>query len=504
MKKRLCFFLALAMLAGMLSACTLSRNSVNTDGGDRIDGSWEGVDFGGQEVRVSVSANQSFECMFPAADIYTRGPDTAGSSEVLKEVLARNTQASEELGIKIVYSETDLRYDEILEDVRTVVQTSAKNSPDVYNNDSRGLSRAMVDGLLWNVKNPGENVKNYFDFGTKGWYAEFIRGCTFDQEKLYLFAGDYFIDMIRMAWVVYVNNDLLSQNIGKMPAWCDSTDSFYEYVGDGFWDLDMIADFSSRIFVDGGTGKAGVTESTDPMVGFAINHVSDWIFAATSQITVYYQDEADGYRPKVMNSIDDYQKVANKFVEMTETRGVYFEYELLSSTEHFLDGNFLFAISRLGEMESTALRDFGMSKGVVPVPKWNQNVQEDYHTVIHDQVEIGCILNTAKAFSAASALMQYLNEESEAVVHAYYEKGLKYKYNDDKNSRAMMDLIRESTDSPFGFQIGLLCEQLYTGSPALTGLWIENNTTVASTFASEKDAYVDCMNKMLERFASFK
>ena len=119
MKKRLCFFLALAMLAGMLSACTLSRNSVNTDGGDRIDGSWEGVDFGGQEVRVSVSANQSFECMFPAADIYTRGPDTAGSSEVLKEVLARNTQASEELGIKIVYSETDLRYDEILEDVRT-------------------------------------------------------------------------------------------------------------------------------------------------------------------------------------------------------------------------------------------------------------------------------------------------------------------------------------------------------------------------------------------------
>jgi hypothetical protein len=126
--------------------------------------------------------------------------------------------------------------------------------------------------------------------------------------------------------------------------------------------------------------------------------------------------------------------------------------------------------------------------------------QDEYHTVLHDQVEIGCILNTAKAFSAASALMQYMAEESEQVVYAYYEKGLKYKYNDDKNARRMMDIVRETTDSPFGFQIGVLCQTLYTGSPALTGLYIKNNEIISSTFASEKDAYVDCMAKMIEKF----
>lgn len=502
MKKVIVILLVLSLLLG-LASCG-NAHDVISDGGDRVGDSWEGVDFSGQEVRVSISANQSFECMFPAADIYTKGPDTAGSNEVLKEVLSRNARAERELGVEIVYAETDLRYDEVLEDVRILVQTAAKNSPDVYSNDSRGLSRAMIGGYLWNVKNPGKGVKNYFDFAKEGWYGEFIRGCTFDQEKLYLFAGDYFIDMIRMAWVVYVNNDLFSQNLGKMPGWCKSLDTYYEYVADGFWDLDVIADLSSRVFVDGGSGKAGVTEGSDPTVGFAINHVSDWIFAATSQITVYYQDESDGYRPRVMESVDEYQRVADKFVEMTETQGVYFEYELLSSTQHFLDGNFLFAISRLGEMEAPAVRDFGMSKGVVPIPKWNQNVQDEYHTVIHDQVEIGCILNTAQAFSAASALMQFLNEESERVVNAYYEKGLKYKYNDDKNSRLMMDIIRESTDSPFGFQIGLLCEQLYEGSEPLVGMWIENNKTCASTFASEKDAYQSCMQKMLDRFAAFE
>ena len=161
-------------------------------------------------------------------------------------------------------------------------------------------------------------------------------------------------------------------------------------------------------------------------------------------------------------------------------------------------------MSRLGEMESSVLREFDMSKGLIPVPKWTQNVQEEYHTVVHDQAEIGCILNTSKAYAAASALMQYLNEESGQVVYTYYEKGLKYKYNDDQNAREMMDIVRDSTDSPFGWQIGVLCQQLYTGTTPLHGMWIEESKTCSSTFGSEKDAYDNCMAKMIEKFAALQ
>ena len=358
----------------------------------------------------------------------------------------------------------------------------------------------MVDGLLWNVKNPGDGVKSYFDFEAEGWYYEFMRGLTFNQDKFYLFAGDYFIDMIRMAWVIYVNHDILLANLGKMPSWCTSIDTFYEFIADGFFTVDMLAELSARVFVEGSGGVLGTTEKTDSTVGFAYCGNSNWMFSASSNITLYYQDKEDGYKPKVMETIDDYQKVSNKFANLTATQGVYYEHDTIEPTNCFLQGNFLFAISRLGEMESKAFRDFSAAKGLVPLPKWDDNVQEEYHTVIHDQVEIGCILNTAQAFSAASALMQYLNEESDKVVYTYYEKGLKYKYNDDKNAREMMDIVRETTDSPFGFQIGVLCQSLYTGSPALTGLYIKNNTTVASTFASEKDAYNACMAEMIAKF----
>ena len=498
--------LVTVMCLGSLVSCLglTGQNPGGNEGGDRTDGSWDGVDFKGQKVNFCISVNKYVECSFPEASVYTKGPDTAGSNEVAKEVLARNKAAAETLNVEIVYSTKDLTYDLIHEDVRTIVQTSSKTSPDIYNNDTYGLSRAMVDGLLWNVKNPGEGVKTYFDFNAKGWYTEFMKGCTFDQSKMYLFAGDYFIDMIRMAWVVLVNNEILSNNVKKMPVWCGSTDEFYSYVADGFWDLDILGDMSSRVFVEGSGGVSGETEKEDALVGFAMNHTTDWIISASSAVTLYYQDKENNYQPMVMETIDEYQKVSNKYTSMAEAVGVYWEQEVKTSTDCFLQGNFLFAMSRLGEMESPELRDFSASKGLVPVPKWEQDSQEDYHTVVHDQAEIGCILNTAKAYSAASALMQYLNEESGNVVYAYYEKGLKYKYNSDKNSRIMMDIVRDSTDTPFGWQIGVLCQQLYTGSGSLHGMYIEENKTCASTFASEKDAYRDCMNKMIAKFAELK
>ena len=508
----LSLLLVLVMMLGALASCNLfDGGQSNIDGGNRDEeGGWDGVDFKGQEVKICISTNKYEECNFPAADIYTRGPDTAGSNEVTKEVLARNQRAGEDLNIKIVYSERDLRYPQVHEDIRTTVQTSAKNAPDIYNNDLLGLARAMVDGLLWNIKNPGdESMKTYFDMSTKGWYAEFMKGCTFDQEKLYIFAGDYFIDMIRMAWVIYVNNDILSQSIGKMPSWCTDVTTFYEYVDAGYWDMDLLADMSARAFVDGAGGTMGETELEDQIIGFTMNHVTNWVLSDASGVTLYYQDKENNYKPMVMDSIDTYQRVSNKYIALLESTGVYMEPNgdvegVLNSTKHFMEGNVLFAVSRLGEMESTELRDFSAAKGLVPMPKWEDNEQDEYHTTIHNQVELGVILNTSKAYSAATALMQYLNEESDLVINAYYEKGLKYKYNSDKIARAMMDLVRETSDSPFSFEIGDISQELYTGNPALKGLYIKDNATISSTFASEKDAYVDCMNKMIEKFSKLK
>ena len=497
-------FLLLAMSLGLFASCDGDSGVVN-DGGDRVGDSWEGVNFKGQEVRFCISVNQYEEATFPAADIYTKGPDKAGSNEVTKAVLARNKKAEEELNVKVVYSTRNLTYDKILEDVRNIVTTGSKASPDIYNNDVNGLSWAMADGLLWNVKNPGEDVKNYFDFTKDCWYQEYIKGCTFNQNKYYIFAGDYFVDMIRMAWVVYVNHDIFARNLGNMPEWCTSIDIFYDYVGEGEWDMDMMMDIAGRVHSD--SGLLGVTERTDTIVGLATNHLTHMVYPSSSGITLYYLDKENGYRPSVITDSSEFQRLAQKYTQLMEAKGVYVSAQtfegIRDNTIHFSEGNVLFATQRLGEMESDAFRSSSIDKGLVPFPKWNKNEQDDYHTVVHNQAELGAILNTAKAYSAASALMQHLNENSKEFVHAYYEKGLKYKYNSDKNSRKMMDLVRECTDDPFSLTIGNRCEELYTGTGKLVGIDLYKSETVASTFDSEKDAYLDCMNKMIEKFNKF-
>ncbi len=66
----------------------------------------------------------------------------------------------------------------------------------------------------------------------------------------------------------------------------------------------------------------------------------------------------------------------------------------------------------------------------------------------------------------------------------------------------MMDLIRETVGSPFGFQIGDHCQTLYKelgGTGDLKGMYI-TDPSLASTFGSEKDAYNACMAAMIEHF----
>ncbi|MBQ9736682.1 MAG: hypothetical protein IJV96_07865 [Clostridia bacterium] len=502
--KLLCLLLAAAMLLCMLSACNGSGGGGN-GGGERVDGSWENVDFDGQEVRFAVSVNQYDEATFPAANIYTKGPDQADSNEVTKAVLARNARAVAELNVEIIYMERDLLYDKVQGDIKDIVLSNSAISPDIYNNDYYGLGRAMINGYLWNTKNPGVDANgdaytNYFDYTADGWYEDFIKGCTFDQNKYYIFAGDYFIDMIRMAWVVLVNNTLLADNVGSLPKWCQSLDEFYTYVEVGDWTFDSLKKLAGA--VHSGSATSGKTEKTDLRVGLAINHTTDWVFESSAGVGLYYLD--DNFVPHAVDNIDAYQKAVNAYKSLYEGKGVYFQQEVLSSTECFMQGNFLFAVSKLGEMESAELRDVDFEKGVVPTPKLY--AENAYHTVAHDQTEVGCILKSAKAFSAASALMQYLNEESGGVINAYYEKGLKYKYNDDPHSRKMMDIVRDSLDTPFSFYFGPLCHQLLyegAGGPPYTPT-LQSFDGLSGEFASWKHAYKDCLQKMIDKFASFE
>ena len=509
LSKLLALLLSLTLLLTVFASCTGDGGDVIDDGGDRgEDGSWDNVDFGGETLRMAVSANQENEVTFRAADVYTKGPDAVTTDEVQKKVLARNQRLEEMLGLKVEYTTTDLGIYDVLADIEMRVRGAAEDAPDIYNNDLYGLARAMMQGYLWNVKNPGEDangntVKNYFDFSYDGWNYEYMKGCTFDQNKLYILAGDYFIDMIRMAWVFYVNVDIFNAN-GTDLGYGD-INSFYGYVDSGIWDWDDLTYISSRVWKD--TGRE--ISKDDACIGLVINHVSDHIFIASSGQTVFYQDE--NLNPCFIKDYGVFNEMAEKLRTImsgdgatnakTKTgKGILFERLVLSSTEYFFNGNVMFAASVLGELESTTMRDVTFAKGLVPFPKWDEQRQEEYHTMVHNQGELGAILVNATSFGKASAFMQAANEESRDVLHEYYEKGLKFKYSDDKGIRSMIDLVYNTIDKPFGMELGRVTVE------ELGMLWISLNdaavgNTVASTYGQEHIAYGNALKQVLEKFA---
>ena len=441
-----------------------SQSQGSESGSEEGEGSdWTNVNFGGEELKISISVNQDSECTFPAADIYTRGPDHASSDNVQKMVIDRNAYVADSLGLSIVYEETDWAYDGVYPHLQQLVQLGGSDAPDIYNNDIYGMLRGMLDNAFRNVLDPDEslNETSYFNFETDGWYWDYMQGTTFDPEKVYLVASDYFIDMIRMAWVIYVNVELYNEAWGS----AYSLEDLYLMTLEGVWDYSFLMQLAEESHRD--TVNQGITDKEDEVIGFVGNSVMPRVFIWTNGLSIAEFDE-NGYPVELREALPDLYESALGYRDLYNNKGVMVTTNVLGSTELFLQKTSVLAMSVLGEMESEQVRSVeGLTKGVMPYPKYGE-AQEWYHTLVHDQAEIAAIMNTTSKFTEASAWLQMMAEESVAVLGEYYEKTLKLKYNDDPLNKQMIDLVHDTIDSPFE---SLMISYITGASDAATNIY---------------------------------
>ena len=494
-------FAALALLLGALAGCATAPADTTTPVKPHrttpADSAPSYEDFGGEELRVSVSANQDSETTFPAQDRYLIGPDALGEDPVQNLVFRRNRAIARDLNLTVRYETTDLSVGEVHKDVEAKVLSSAQDVPDVYINDARGLSFAMVSGYLRNLLVPGEGERSYFDFTQSYWYTEYMEGATLDPSKQYLAAGDCFLDLIRFAWVFYVNLDLFDETFGTTGY---DSHALYQNILEGSWDYDQLRYLCEQAFRD--SGNMGETERTDPQLGLAVPHLFSWVCCWSSGTDVI---DLSGATPQVIENNVGMNRLCDKFRELYQTAGVCHvtgNPDVLEATLLFLDNTSLFALSVMGEMESETVRSAPFRKGLTPLPKFDRDYQEQYHTAVHNQAEVASLLNTTDHFTAASAYLQALCASSTEILHEYYENTLKYKYNDDKETKAIIDLVHDSVDSPFSVLISRL---VYARTSSKTLLWdlltraAENQT---NSFQSDYASYYPELKSALEKLSS--
>ncbi len=463
-RKILSVLLAAAMLS-CLAACGETRpadpgavTSENpaADGSGSEDGGaaeteadvlapYKSIDLGGRTVTISVSSNISENGGgMPSSYPYIAGPEALTGESVPANVYARNHKVEELLSCKLNYVPLDLNYDQVQPHIAQQV-IAGDTGVDCYVNDQLGLLYCAMNAYLLDLADKANFTEYRFDFDSGAFYAEYMKNLSLGAQR-YLMTGDYFIDTLRAAHVLYLNKHICQDVTG-------SPDSVYDMVKDGSWTLDRFNGLVESAYSDTNGDSQADDEDRYGLSG----HSKGW---SAPYYSFYYSTDshvvdfdADGMPYLNEANVARMSTAAEKLIALDQSVGMYKTSSVAESLKKFVDGQSMFTMfQKVGDIEQASIRDFdGM--GVVPYPKLDES-QADYRTLVHDTAEMGAVPSTAagEAASAVSAVIQVMATHAHAyLLNDYYEVALKNKYAQDRTSADMLDIVVKGISAPFEF-----------------------------------------------------
>lgn len=468
MKKR-CFsrslllVLSLVLSASALFACGAEENEKKTGGNkgntavtDPALEAFEELDFKDQEITVSLSKYTWAEIPLESHQ-FIQGPDRVGADSVLNLIYERNQNVSNAIGVLPNYVYTALDCHDIPEDISRHVMMPSADTPDLYVDQVFGMVRAQMQGNLMNVLT--EEETSHFEFGSKtenenGWYNRYMNGFNFaSDEKMYLLAGDYFMDVIRMLNLTAVNltdfEALFLKGDNARPELGTGRDYLYNTVEQGEWTVDKMVEWSSVAYKD--TNNNSKKDQDDRLGLIVYNGGPSAMGILPSADVSLYEVSKDSTRYSVgasktaVNAINAWQGAfASKGVHLLKSPEVS-DYAGLTST--FIDGDALFATGiQLFQLETQEMKGMEKEKCLVPFPKLT--VDDDYCVFTHDNARVGGILKSTGKFEAVSAWVQAASVSSTKILDEYYNVALKYKNGTDYGSTKMLDIVYDNIRNP--------------------------------------------------------
>jgi hypothetical protein len=396
------------------------------------------------------------------------------------------------LGIRPIYTHIDYNmHSDVLPLVEDYVLADLADCPDIVSLHGYGMIRAAITGLLHNALD--YSGYNYFDFSHPGWYSDLMYGNTLDNSKVYLLAGDYFIDILRFSYGVLLNIDMYDNLFAAE----GGSKSLFDLIEEGRWTYDHMMRYSEKAHVD--RGEIGVQDAEDT---YGIVHDAAWFTRtciATSGISLF--EEKDG-KVAYTQDISQVHDLVDKLLTMKKSPS--FKPNPYAKTyrpiDVFLDGKTLFAFdSPLLQLEGSVLQSLEMKSAIIPHPKYNRN--EPYRALVSDNTNYGAILLNSNKFAQCTAFLQLSTELSNdgpgTLIHEYFEVAMKYKLSDVPEQVSMLEIIRQGVCSPtyslFDLYVANVADM--TGHNFLMNACLDRNT---NTFASDWASQYDAMQKALE------
>ncbi len=445
-----------------------------------------------QTIKIVLNKSDNHAELSSELERYVAG-EGSYQKEVDRAVDRRNIKAVQETKVTPYADETHAYeyWDNIAENdwgksidkIRdTVTSTTIKNAPDVYSTFIYDLVGASVQGLFANLKGTsrGEgNLKglNYFEFvydkkayeaeykatgEDRGFMYEWMESVTLAQDKMYVLASDYFVDMVRAFFMIPVNVEILESVVEDITGDRNgdeeyTIDDFYDQVKAGEWTYDVLMEYADA--VDQDDGNADTTEEWlgDNVVGFAMaaGGVAASGIIYTTSVTVIHKNwnptknDYDYSYPETNEPLYELSAAINRLLSAegviyvknpTEYKNTpyahnYGESHLTSIRHRFSHGHVLFGdIMMVGALEFGDYQSMGEGAfGVVPVPIYHDNIDEEtgepidrYLTQIHNVGRPGAIAYNTKKFVECTAYLNFQSTNSTDILNDYYTYELCY------------------------------------------------------------------------------
>lgn len=453
---------------------------------------------------------------------YVAGAGGLGDA-VDQQVSRRNIAATTETKVSVDYAYWDddstvNQWGETIQHIQDKVTSSTlKAVPDVYSTYIYDMVGASVKGLFANLKGTSRgsgNLKglNYFEFvydrynyekeytetansanvddiKDRGFMYEWMESVTLDpNNRMYVLASDYYIDMVRAFFMIPVNKSMLEdiankEEMAKVTGDRDKDgdidlDDFYRQVKDGEWTYSLMMQYAAAAYQDDGEPTTTGKWLGDDYIGFAMADsgvaTSGIIYTTSIKIIEKTWDTTtNDWKYYYPETATEFGKLATAIKSLMDAEGVVLvgspqstagawndisaynnNKDYLAIRNRFGNGNVLFGdIIMVGALEEADYQNMGKGAfGVLPVPLYHDNANgtDKYLTQIHNVGRPGAIAFNTKKFVECTAYLNYQSTNSSQILEDYYTFHLCSKIaGGGRGTVEMLDYLRNNVRTSF-------------------------------------------------------
>ena len=357
------------------------------------------------------------------------------STNINAAIYQRNRYIEQELGIK--FKVTEQGYDECKNTISNLVGT-ATHTYDICYNESWAQAILSQQGIYISTNSYAE----YLNLDKPWWYKDDMDNLTIADNSFFLI-GDMQMMWNDSTWCLAFNKDILDQH---------GVDNPYELVTEGTWTLEVLNKMTEDTRMDGGDEyRYGVVShigvSSAFLAGGGVELVErtnegklklttadDYLINVyTDVLNYFFKSNGEGMNNWIRTSYDS--------ASWNGGNGAFPDKDFQG---RFLSGNAVFMGGTVGDMR-TYLPSSEINYGIVPMPKYDDELQSQYTGLVYEGGAVCGIpmtMPSKEALERTCTVLEWLGAYSYQMLKpVYYDEIIKARTANDPESAVMLDIV---------------------------------------------------------------